>query len=144
MFTRTCHWSLSWAMWIQYTSSFPVSLRSTWTVNLQLIYHFNVYASTQLLFDIWPLFIVSQWLLKINSELKESLISAAGIAQWYSTGLWAGWLGVWVWAGLGIFSLHHCAYTGSGAHSAPYPVGTRGSFPGSKAARSWIWPLTSS
>jgi hypothetical protein len=31
----------------------------------------------------------------------------AGIAQWYSTGLQAGWLLVWVLAGAGNFSLHH-------------------------------------
>jgi hypothetical protein len=34
-------------------------------------------------------------------------------------------------------------HNGSGAHPASYPVGTRGSFPGSKAARAWSWPLTS-
>jgi hypothetical protein len=27
--------------------------------------------------------------------------------------------------------------------TASYPMGTRGSFPGGKAARSWNWPLTS-
>jgi hypothetical protein len=37
-------------------------------------------------------------------------------------------------AGPGIFSLHHRAQNGSGAHSASYPMGTRGSFPGGKAA----------
>jgi hypothetical protein len=37
-------------------------------------------------------------------------------------------------AGAGNFSLHHCVQNGSGAHPASYPMGTRGSFPGSKAA----------
>jgi hypothetical protein len=37
-------------------------------------------------------------------------------------------------AGAGKFSLHHCVQTGSGAHPASCPVGTRGSFPGGKAA----------
>jgi hypothetical protein len=32
------------------------------------------------------------------------------------------------------FSLHHRIQNGSGAHPASYPMGTRGSFPGSKAA----------
>jgi hypothetical protein len=32
------------------------------------------------------------------------------------------------------FSLHHRVQIGSGAHSASYPRGTGGSFPGSKAA----------
>jgi hypothetical protein len=31
------------------------------------------------------------------------------------------------------FSLHHRAQTGSGAHPASYPVGTKESFPGHKA-----------
>jgi hypothetical protein len=31
-------------------------------------------------------------------------------------------------------SLLHCVQIGSGAHSASYPTGTRGSFPGGKAA----------
>jgi hypothetical protein len=38
------------------------------------------------------------------------------------------------WAGVGNFSLHHYIQNGSGAHPASYPVGTRGSFPGGKAA----------
>jgi hypothetical protein len=37
-------------------------------------------------------------------------------------------------AGAGNFSLHHCVHNGSGAHPASHPMGTRGSFPGSKAA----------
>jgi hypothetical protein len=34
----------------------------------------------------------------------------------------------------GNFSLHYRVQTGSGAHPASYPMGTRGSFPGGKAA----------
>jgi len=41
----------------------------------------------------------------------------------------------------GIFSLCHRDQTGSGAHQASYPVGTRDSFPGGKAAGAWRWPL---
>jgi hypothetical protein len=37
-------------------------------------------------------------------------------------------------AGAGSFSLHRRAQNGSGAHPASYPMGTRGSFPRSKAA----------
>jgi hypothetical protein len=36
--------------------------------------------------------------------------------------------------GAGNFSLHHRVQNGSGAHPASYPLGTRGSFPGGKAA----------
>jgi hypothetical protein len=36
--------------------------------------------------------------------------------------------------GAGNFSLHQRVYNGSGAHAASYPMGTRGSFPGGKAA----------
>jgi hypothetical protein len=46
-------------------------------------------------------------------------------------------------AGAGNFSLHHCIQNGPGAHPASYPMSTRDSFPGSKAAGAWSWPLTS-
>jgi hypothetical protein len=45
--------------------------------------------------------------------------------------------------GAGSFSLHHRVQTGSGAHPAPYPMGTVGSFPGDKVAGAWSWSLTS-
>jgi hypothetical protein len=37
-------------------------------------------------------------------------------------------------AGAGNFSLHHRVQNSSGAHPASYPLGTRGSFSGGKAA----------
>jgi hypothetical protein len=40
-------------------------------------------------------------------------------------------------AGAGNFSLHHRVKNGSGAHPASYPMGTRGSSPGGKAAGAW-------
>jgi hypothetical protein len=39
-------------------------------------------------------------------------------------------------AGAENFSLHHRVQNGSGAHAAPYPMGTRGSFPGGKVVGS--------
>jgi hypothetical protein len=39
-------------------------------------------------------------------------------------------------AGAGNFSLRHSVQHGSGAHPASYPMGTKGSFPGGKAAGS--------
>jgi hypothetical protein len=36
--------------------------------------------------------------------------------------------------GAGNFSLHRRVQNGSGAHPSSYPMGTRGSFPGGKAA----------
>jgi hypothetical protein len=41
------------------------------------------------------------------------------------------------------FSFNHRVQNGSGAHLASYPMGTRGSFIGGKAAGAWSWPLTS-
>jgi len=67
----------------------------------------------------------------------------AGRTQWYSAGLGAGRWGVRVPAGAGNFSLLHRLQTGSGAHPASYPVGTRGSFLGGNAAGAWSWSLTS-
>jgi hypothetical protein len=58
----------------------------------------------------------------------------AGIAQRYSANLRAGWSGVRVPVEAGNFPLHHRIQTGSGAHPASYPMGTRGSFLGGKAA----------
>jgi hypothetical protein len=43
----------------------------------------------------------------------------------------------------GNFFLHHRIQNGSGAHTASYPMGTGGAFPGGKAAGAWSWPLTS-
>jgi hypothetical protein len=39
-------------------------------------------------------------------------------------------------AGAGNFSLYHRVQNGSGAHPTSYPMGTRDSFPGAKAAGS--------
>jgi hypothetical protein len=47
-------------------------------------------------------------------------------------------------AGAGNFSLHHRVQNGSRAHPVSYPMGTGGSFPGSKVAGAWNWPLTCS
>jgi hypothetical protein len=41
------------------------------------------------------------------------------------------------------FSLLHTVKTASGAHQASYSMATGGSFPGSKEAGTWSWPLTS-
>jgi hypothetical protein len=55
--------------------------------------------------------------------------------DWAITALGSAWAGN--------FPLHHRVQTGSGAHTASCPIGTRGSFPGGKAAWAWSWPLTS-
>jgi hypothetical protein len=51
-------------------------------------------------------------------------------------GLWAGRLGFYgsIPGGAGNFSLYYCIQNGSGTHPAFYPMGTRGSFSGGKAA----------
>jgi hypothetical protein len=46
-------------------------------------------------------------------------------------------------AGAGNFSIQNRVQNVSGAHPASYPMGTRDSFPGGKAAGAWSWPLTS-
>jgi hypothetical protein len=100
----------------------------------------------------FPVFYQKQ---KLDTKLYLSLLGKSkyleirkkfqgvGIAQWYSAVLRAGWSRVRVPVRTGNFSLHHRVQTGSGAHPACYPMGTRGSFPGGKAARAWSWPLTS-
>jgi hypothetical protein len=55
-----------------------------------------------------------------------------GIANGY--GLDDRMMGVRLPAGAGNFSLRHHVQTGSGTHPASYPMGTRDSFSGRKAA----------
>jgi len=55
----------------------------------------------------------------------------------------AGWSEVRVPVGAGNFSPHYRVRNGSGAHPASYPMGTRDSFPGGKAAGAWSSSLTS-
>jgi hypothetical protein len=59
-------------------------------------------------------------------------ISSVGIALSY--GMDELGSGVRFSVGAGNFSLHYHIQNGSGAHPASYPMGTRGSFPGGKAA----------
>jgi hypothetical protein len=78
----------------------------------------------------------------VSPQIKnESRDSSVGIALGY--GLDDRGSRVRFPAGAGNFSLHHRVHNGFGAHPASYPVGTRGSFPGGKAAVAWSWPLTS-
>lgn len=58
------------------------------------------------------------------------------------TRLQAGRSGVRLPAGETNFYLLENSHTGSGAHPVCYSMGTRGSFPGNKAAVAWSWPLT--
>jgi hypothetical protein len=57
---------------------------------------------------------------------RRRTTSGAGIAQWYSCRLRAGWSGVRVPVGSENFCLHHLVQTGSGAHPASYPMGNQG------------------
>jgi hypothetical protein len=69
-------------------------------------------------------------LIALLSIIHSPQNNRAGIVQWYSAGLRGGLSGVRVPAGAGKLSLHYRVQTGSEAHPASYPMGTRGSFPG--------------
>jgi hypothetical protein len=75
-----------------------------------------------------------------RTKQQESRDSSVGIALGY----WLDDRGsrVRLPAGDGNFSLHHRVPNGSGVHPGSYPMGTRVSFPGSKEAGAWNWPLT--
>jgi hypothetical protein len=75
---------------------------------------------------------------KFKPDLSRDSSAVIAIGYWQDDRI----IGVQFPAGAGNF-FHHRVQTGSGAHSASYPMGTRGSFPGGKAAGSWSWPLTS-
>jgi hypothetical protein len=64
--------------------------------------------------------------------LQKSHDSSVGTAPGYGMDDWGS--RVRFRAGAGNFSLHHSVQNGSGAHPASYPMGTRDSFPGGKAA----------
>jgi hypothetical protein len=79
--------------------------------------------------------------LQIRYGTSHPLYVWAGIATGY--GLDDRMIGVRFPAEVGNFSLRHRVQNGSGAHPASYPMDTRGSFPGGKAAGAWSWPRTS-
>jgi len=60
-------------------------------------------------------------------------VTAANLLLYYFT----SGLSVRFPVGAGNFSLHHRIQNGSGSHPASHPMGTRGSFPGGKAAGAW-------
>jgi hypothetical protein len=68
----------------------------------------------------------------ISNRLSRSRGSSVGIALGCGLDDWG--TRVQFPAGAGNFSLHHRVQNGSGAHPASYPMVTRGSFPGGKAA----------
>jgi hypothetical protein len=76
---------------------------------------------------LWAAYFVS--FLPVSFEIRDSSV---GIALGY--GLDDRGSGVRFPAGAGSFSLNHRVQNGSGAHPASYPMGTRGPFPGGKAA----------
>jgi hypothetical protein len=73
-------------------------------------------------------------------SLMRSRDNAVGIAT--GNGLNNRGVGVRVLA-VQDFYILHVIQTDSGAHQASYSMDTEGSFPGTKAAGVWSWPLTS-
>jgi hypothetical protein len=71
-------------------------------------------------------------IIKFSFGLKKSRDSSVGIALSYGLDDWGS--RVRFPAGAGNFSLHHRVQNGSGAHPPSYPMGTRDSFLGGKAA----------
>jgi hypothetical protein len=65
-------------------------------------------------------------------DIREKYTSSVGTALRY--GLDDRGSRVRFPVGAGNFSLYHRVQNGSGAHTASYPMGTRGSFRGGKAA----------
>jgi hypothetical protein len=80
---------------------------------------------------------VAWYLVKPRDNFTSPMVlrsrdSSVGIAVGYGLDDWGCW--VRFPAGTGNFSLHHRVQNGSEAHPVSYPTGTRGSFPGGKAA----------
>jgi hypothetical protein len=83
----------------------------------------------------WDYVIMKQ--LHICSTCYRSLPNCCGgLDSWASIA--TGWtVGVWLPAGARIFSFLHSVQTSSGAQPASWPMGSGGSFCGSRAAGSW-------
>jgi hypothetical protein len=105
-------------------------------------------------FDAITLCVASQWVFNfvislstqsgnfwIHPCIKQSRDGSVGIALGYVLDYRSS--GVRFPPGAGNFSFHRQVQNGSWAHPASYPMGTRCSFPGGKAAGAWSWPLTS-
>jgi hypothetical protein len=73
-------------------------------------------------------------ILKISVANLICCIQAFGV-HW-ATDWTIGVLGFDSWSETENFSLHHRVQNGSVAHPASYPMGSKGSFPGGKAAES--------
>jgi hypothetical protein len=67
-------------------------------------------------------------------DYRTTIINSSTVGIALDYGLDDRGSGVRFLAGAGNFSLHHRLQNGSGAHPASCPIGTRGSFPGGKAA----------
>jgi hypothetical protein len=114
---------------------FSTGTTSTFLALLQDINYFHISNSKakkgliKMLYNLMNLMCSSCMYVCMNVDTHKH--TGAGIAQWCSARLRAGWSGIRVPAGGGNFSLHR-VQTSSGAHPASYPMGTRGSFPGMK------------
>jgi hypothetical protein len=84
--------------------------------------------------DIIIIIIIIQLFLNYKLVSDFSFILEAGIPQWYSAGLQAGWLGVQVLAGAGNFTLRQHVHTGSEAPPSLLSNEYQGLFPWGKAA----------
>jgi len=74
------------------------------------------------------------------SDSRTFLLPGSSVDREKATG-WT--IRVWFPAETGNFSLRYRVQTGIGSHPAYYPTGTGNSYPASKAAGAWSWPLTS-
>jgi hypothetical protein len=104
-------------------------------------YSLEISALSHLSYDDNVIFLHGQSEFCQLASLSGSHGSPVGIVLGYRLDNWGSRVRFPV--GAGNFSLHHCIQNGCGAHPVSNPIGTRGSFPGSKAAGVWSWPLTS-
>jgi hypothetical protein len=116
--TKSRHWTLSWAKWIQSTTSNNTSFRFT----LILYFHLRLRIPNGLF--------LSGFLTKIAYAF---LSTEMGYCSQYTDKVMGWTTGVRFPAGPGNFCLRHRIHTGFEAHPASYPIGNKDSFPGGKA-----------
>jgi hypothetical protein len=103
-----------------------------WDTEVNLVFVFTDYRSEAITVTLYPC-----------QKPPDIIAVGARVAPWYSAGLRDGWLGVRFPERTRNFSLHHRVQTGSEARPASYPMGTRGSFAGSKVPGAWSWLIMS-
>jgi hypothetical protein len=146
---RSCEGSSSWVFWLSRILKTRKISNKDFIVDTIMEYALNMcIPMVENIFSCFcrqnmKLLAIYAWVSIVDVETRGSRDSSVGIAIRLLYRLDDRGSRVRFPAAARNFSLHHRVQNGSGVHLASYPMGTRSSFPGVKASRSWNCPLTS-